>query len=118
LQGWNVLLKVLTKTCLGALYLVDHTNIQTRCKFIVDGAQKNIFCLNSHTNVVFSLMKISTNQVCPKAKSILAVRISSSQTIRINPRCYIRIMDHIITANDSEEIEILDKWLDWTWTLP
>ncbi len=26
-------------------------------------------------------------------------------------------MDHIITADDSEEIEILDKWLDWTWTL-
>jgi hypothetical protein len=27
-------------------------------------------------------------------------------------------MDHIIMADDSEEIEILDKWLDWTWTLP
>jgi hypothetical protein len=26
-------------------------------------------------------------------------------------------MDHILTANDSEQIEILDKWLDWTWTL-
>ncbi len=27
-------------------------------------------------------------------------------------------MDHIITADDSEEVEILDKWLDWIWTLP
>jgi hypothetical protein len=27
-------------------------------------------------------------------------------------------MDHIITAADSEEVEILDKWLDWIWTLP
>jgi hypothetical protein len=26
-------------------------------------------------------------------------------------------MDHIITANYSEEIEIHSKWLDWTWTL-
>jgi hypothetical protein len=26
-------------------------------------------------------------------------------------------MDHIITADDSEEIEIHSKWLDWTWTL-
>jgi len=26
-------------------------------------------------------------------------------------------MDHIITAEDSEEIEIHSKWLDWTWTL-
>jgi hypothetical protein len=26
-------------------------------------------------------------------------------------------MDHIITADDSEEIEIHSKWLDWTWTM-
>jgi hypothetical protein len=26
-------------------------------------------------------------------------------------------MDYIITADDSEEIEIHSKWLDWTWTL-
>jgi hypothetical protein len=26
-------------------------------------------------------------------------------------------MDHIITANDSKEIEIHSKRLDWTWTL-
>ncbi len=26
-------------------------------------------------------------------------------------------MDHIITADDSEEITIHSKWLDWTWTL-
>jgi hypothetical protein len=38
--------------------------------------------------------------------------------IRINPSCYTRTMDLIITADDSEEIKILDKWLDWTWTLP
>jgi hypothetical protein len=39
------------------------------------------------------------------------------QTIRINPSCYIWTMDHIITADDSKEIEILSKWLDWTWML-
>jgi hypothetical protein len=47
----------------------------------------------------------------------LAVQISSGQTVRINPSCYIRTMDHIITSNDSEEIEIHLKWLDRTWTL-
>jgi hypothetical protein len=117
-KGRNVLLKDLTKTCLGTLYLTDHTNIQSRCKFSVDSAQEKIFRLDSHTYVVYSLGKISTNQVCPKAKAISAVQISSGQTIRISPSCYIRTMDHIITADDSEEVEILDKWLDWTWTLP
>jgi hypothetical protein len=117
-KGRNVLLKDLTKTCLGSLYLADHTNIQNKCKFTVDSAQEKIFRLDSHNYVIYSLGKISTNQVCPKAKSISAVQISSGQTIRINPSCYIRTMDHIITADDSEEVEILDKWLDRTWMLP
>jgi uncharacterized coiled-coil protein SlyX len=117
-KGRNVLLTDLLKTCLGSLYLADHSSIQTRCKFTVDGAQEKIFRLDSHTYVVYSLGKISTNQVCPKAKSITAVQISSGQTVRLNPSCYIRTMDHIITADDSEEVEILDKWLEWTWSLP
>ncbi len=79
--------------------------------------QEKIFRLDSTTYVVYSLRKINTYHACPKAKYILAVQISSGQTIRINPSCYIRTMDHIITANDSEEIEIHSKWLDWTWTL-
>jgi hypothetical protein len=53
-KGRNVLLKDLTKTCLRAFYLRDHTNIQTRCKFTVDGAQEKIFHLDSHTYVVYS----------------------------------------------------------------
>ena len=116
-KGRNVLLTDLTKTCLGALYLADNKNIQNRCKFSIGGAQEKIFRLDSNTYVVYSLGKISTNHVCPKAKTISAVQISSGQTVRINPSCYIRTMDHIITADDSEEITIHSKWLDWTWTL-
>jgi hypothetical protein len=117
-KGRNVLLKDLTKTCLGAFYLADHMNIQIKCKFTIDGAQEKIFRLDSHTYVVYSLGKISTNQVCPKAKSISAVQISLEKTIRVNPSGYIRTMDHIIMADDREEVKILDKWLDWTWILP
>jgi hypothetical protein len=73
--------------------------------------------LDSNTYVVYSLGKISTNHICPKAKTISAVQISSGQTVRINPSCFIRTMDHIITADDSEEIEIHSKWQDWTWML-
>jgi hypothetical protein len=116
-KGRNVLLTDLTKTCLGALYLADNANIHGRCKFSIGGAQEKIFRLDSNTYVVYSLGKISTNHVCPKAKTISAVQISSGQTVRINPSCYIRTMDHIITADDSEEITIHSKWLDWTWTL-
>jgi hypothetical protein len=116
-KGRNVLLTDLTKMCLGALYLADANNIQGRCKFSIGVAQEKIFCLDSNTYVVYSLGKINTNHICPKVKSISAVQISSGQTVRINPSCYIRTMDHIITADDSEEIEIHSKWLDWTWTL-
>jgi hypothetical protein len=116
-KGRNVLLMELTKTSLGALYLADAKNIQGQCKFAIGGAQEKIFCLDSNTYLVYSLGKINTNQVCSKAKSISAIQISSGQTVRINPSCYIRTMDHIIMADDSEEIKIHSKWLDWTWTL-
>jgi hypothetical protein len=115
-KGRNVLLTDLTKTCIGSLYLASAKSIQQRCKFSVGRAQEKIFGLNSNTYMVYSLGKISTNHVCPKAKTISAVQIISGQTIRINPSCYIRTMDHIITADDSKEIEIHSKWLDWTWT--
>ncbi len=113
-KGRTVLLMDLTKTCLGTLYLANAKNIQDCCKFSIGGAQEKIFRLDSNTYVVYYLGKINTNHVCPKAKSISAVQISSGQTVRINPSCYIRTMDHIIMADDSEEIEIHSKWLDWT----
>jgi len=65
-KGRNVLLTDPTKTCLGALYLVDTKNIQGRCKFSIGGAQEKIFHLDSNTYVVYSLRKINTNNVCPK----------------------------------------------------
>jgi hypothetical protein len=99
------------------LYLADAKNIQDHCKFSIGGAQEKIFRWDSNTYMVYSLGKINTNHVCPKAKSISAIQISSGQTVRINPSYYIRAMDHIITADDSEEIEIHSKWLNWTWTL-
>jgi hypothetical protein len=116
-KGRNVLLTDLTKTCLGALYLANAKDIQDRCKFSIGGAQEQIFRLDSNTLVVYSIAKINTNHVCPKVKSISAIQISSGQTVRVNPSCYIWTMDHIITADDSEELLIHSKWLDWTWTL-
>jgi hypothetical protein len=116
-KGRNVLLTDLTKTCLGALYPANTKDIQDRCKFSIRGAQEKIFRLDSNTYVVYSLGKINTNHISAKAKSISAIQISSGQTVRVNPSCYVRTMDHIITADDSEEMDIHSKWLDWTWTL-
>jgi hypothetical protein len=116
-KGRNVLLTDLTKTCLGALYLANPKSIQTRCQFSIGGALEKIFQSDSNTYVVYSLGKINTNHVCPKTKSILAIQISSGNSIRISPGCHVRTMDHLITDDDSEEMEIHSKWLDWTWTL-
>ncbi len=116
-KGRNVFLTDLTKACLGALYLADAKNIQDRCKLSIGGAQEKIFRLDTNTYVVYSPGKININHVCPKAKSISAIQISSCQMVRINPSCYVRSMDHIITADDDEEIQIHSKWLNWTWTL-
>jgi len=46
------------------------------------GAGKD-FRLDSNTYVVYSLGKHNTNHVCPKAKSILAVQITSGRTVHL-----------------------------------
>ncbi len=76
---------------------------------------KKIFSLDTY--VVYSLGTISTNHVCPKAKTISEVQIKSGQTIKLYCGCYIQTMDHIIMANETEDMEVHSKWLNWTWTL-
>ena len=36
----------------------------------------------------------------------------------VESRCYIRTMDHMISADESETIEIQKKAMDWTGELP
>jgi hypothetical protein len=67
--------------------------------------------------MVYSLRTISSNHICSKAKTISAVKVKSGQAIKLNSRCYIRTMDHIIMADETEDIEVHSKLLDWTWTL-
>ena len=43
--------------------------------------------------------------------------IKSGQAISVKPGCHIPTMDHIITADESEEMEIVNSWLDWTMSL-
>jgi len=33
---------------------------------------------------------------------------------KIEPGCYIRAMDHVISADESETVEIQKKTMDWT----
>ncbi len=56
---------------------------------------------------------ISTNQVCPAANDVTAMQIQSGDTIKIKPGCYVRTMDHVISADESETIEIAIKTMDW-----
>ncbi len=43
--------------------------------------------------------------------------IKSGQAITVKPGCHIPTMDHLITADESEEMEIVNSWLDWTMSL-
>jgi hypothetical protein len=42
-----------------------------------------------------------------------AMQIQSGNTIKVKPGCYVRAMDHVISANESEMIEIAIKTMDW-----
>jgi hypothetical protein len=54
------------------------------------------------------------NEVCPASNDITEMQIQSGDTIKVKPGCYIRTMDHVISADKSETIEIKIKAMDWT----
>ncbi len=69
--------------------------------------------MSENTWAVFSIGMISTNKVCPAANDVTAMQIQSCDTIQIRPGCYVRTMDHVISADESETIEIAIKTMDW-----
>ncbi len=112
-KGRKVMETSLKKSCLGALYMANSNSIQNHCRFKIAEAREKIFELSENTWAVYLVGTISTNEVCPAANAVMAMQIQSGDTIRIKPGCYIRMMDHVISANESETIEVTIKTMDW-----
>jgi hypothetical protein len=64
--------------------------------------------LAENTWAVYSTGTNNTNQVCQAKNSIQTRQINSGDTINI------RTMDHVISADESQTIEIQRKTMDWT----
>jgi hypothetical protein len=45
-------------------------------------------------------------EVCLAKNDLTALQIQSGDMIRVNSGCYIRTMDHVISADKSEMIEV------------
>jgi hypothetical protein len=112
-KGRKVMETSLKKSCLGSLYLANSEAIQNSCKFKIAEASEKIFELAENTWAVYSTGTINTNQVCQAKNSIQTRQINSGDTVTIEPGCYIRTMDHVISADESETIEIQRKTMDW-----
>ncbi len=112
-KGRKVMETNLKRSCLGALYITNSNSIQNHCRFKIAEAREKIFELSENTWAVYSIGTISTNQVCPAANDVTAMQILSGDMIKIKPGCYVRTMDHIISADKSETIEIAIKTIDW-----
>jgi hypothetical protein len=92
--------------------------IKNNCKFRIDSTREKIYSLGNNTWLVYSIGTIVTNQVCPKTNTLSPITIKSGQQITVQAGCNIPTMDHLISADDSEDTEILNPWLDWTMSLP
>jgi|694.fasta_scaffold32660_2 hypothetical protein len=112
-KGRKVMETSLKKSCLGSLYLANSEAIQNSCKFKIAEASEKIFELAENTWAVYSTGTINTNQVCQARNSIQTRQINSGDTVTLEPGCYIRTMDHVISADESETIEIQRKTMDW-----
>ncbi len=87
--------------------------IQNHCRFKIAEAREKIFELSENTWAVYSVGTINTNEVCPADNDVTEMQIKSGETIRIKPGCYVCTMDHIISADESETIEVKIKTMDW-----
>jgi hypothetical protein len=112
-KGRKVMETNLKRSCLGALYMANSNLIQNHCRFKIAEAREKIFKLSENTWAVYSIGMISTNEVCPAANAVTAMQIQSGDTIRIKPGCYVRTMDHVISADESETIKVAIKTMDW-----
>jgi hypothetical protein len=56
---------------------------------------------------------INTNEFCPAENDVTEMQIKSGETIRIKLGCYVRTMDQVISADESETIEVKIKTMDW-----
>jgi hypothetical protein len=79
--------------------------------------REKIYSLGNNTWLVYSVGTIATNQVCPKAGTLLPITIKSGQSITVKAGCNIPTMDYLISADDSKDMEIVYSWLDWTMSL-
>ncbi len=103
----------LKNSCLGALYTANSNAIQTKCGFMIAEAQEKIFKLSENTWAVYLVGTINTNEVCTAFNDATAMQIQSGDTIKIKPGCYIQMMDHMISGEESKKIEIRIKAMDW-----
>jgi len=117
-EGRSILQTNIVQDCLGSLYLGSASLIKHNCKFRIDSTREKIYSLGNNTWVVYSIGTIATNQVCPKAGTLSTMTIKSGQAVTVKPGCHIPTIDHLITADESEEMEIVNSWLDWTMSLP
>jgi hypothetical protein len=117
-EGCSVLQTNIVSDCLCSLHLGSSTLIKSNCKFRIDSTREKIYSLGNNTWLVYSIGTIATNQVCPKTNTLLPITIKSGHPITVQAGCNIPTMDHLISADDSENMEILNSWLDWTMSLP
>jgi len=116
-EGRTVLKTNIVHDCMGSLFLATSTLIKANCKFRISDTREKIFSLGNNTWLVYSIGTIATNQVCPKSKSNTPITIRSGQAITVQSGCHIATMDHLITADETDEVEVHSTWLDWTMSL-
>jgi len=117
-EGRTVLKTNIVHDCMGSLFLATSTLIKANCKFRISDTREKIFSLGNNTWLVYSIGTIATNQVCPKTKSTTPLTIHSGQAITVPSGCHIATMDHLITADETDDVEVHSTWLDWTMSLP
>jgi hypothetical protein len=103
-KGRKMMETSLKRSCLGALYLANFGS--NSIQLLVQNCRsqrENLCIIQEHLGSVLH-QHYQHQRGLPAKNNVTALQIQSGDTIRVNPGCYIRMIDHVISADESEII--------------
>jgi len=116
-KGMRVFQTDLRQSCLGSLFLGHAVSVRENCRFQITNAKEQIFDIDDNMWAVYTTGTISTNQICPATGSVEPLQIQSGQVIKIKTGCYVRTMEHIISADEYKDLTLSTQRLERKWNV-
>jgi len=104
-------------TCLGSIFIGDVASARTQCGFGVQKHKEAVLDMGNGEYRIFTPQSFATAQVCHNSSTSL--NITNGATVKIQDGCKIQLKQHLLVANDQEEVQLQteNRVLTWSWNM-